>query len=69
MANQGVTCTEKITSAGLNQADQQIPLDVDKNTGWPQPTTPEKSDAAEGSPPQNRRDLDRIRGSSSSFGF
>jgi hypothetical protein len=52
MANQNSTGVGKIPSRGPKEIERQIAFDVDTNTGWPQPTAPKKSDAAEVGPPQ-----------------
>jgi len=57
VANQSITRTEKVSRGRSNKAEQQIPFDVEKNIGGPQPTTREKSGAAQVSPAQNRHAL------------
>jgi hypothetical protein len=54
MADEAIARSPKIPGARTDEIDQQVPFDVGKNTGWPQPTTRKKSDSAEVSTAQSR---------------
>jgi len=47
MADQRVARATEISRPRSNEAHQQIGIDVEKNTGWPQPTARERSGAAQ----------------------
>jgi hypothetical protein len=57
MGNQNTSGIEKIVDPGLSKIDQQIPFNVETNSGWPEPTKSKKSDAAEVGPAQGRYGL------------
>jgi hypothetical protein len=59
VGNQNTSSIKEIASPRLSKIDQQIPFNVETHTGWPEPTTPKKSDFVEIRSSQGWYDLKR----------
>jgi hypothetical protein len=54
MRNQNTSSIEEIAGQSLGPVYQQISLNVETHTGWPEPTTTKKSDFTAVSPAEGR---------------